>query len=89
MRLRRRSTLLGVGILGFSGFLTETSASLLALPRIRDRTLNRRWSKVWAKVERSFANWKERRSLAQCRQQGLLKNVLHFMLPAILHDMRR
>ena len=51
--------------------------------------LNHRWSKVRAKVEHVFADWKERRSLARCRYEGLKKNALHFTLLAMAHNLRR
>ena len=55
----------------------------------RQTALNHRWSKVRAKVEHVFADWKERRSLARCRYEGLKKNALHFTLVAIAHNLRR
>lgn len=55
----------------------------------RQTALNHRWSKVRAKVEHVFADWKERRSLARCRYEGLKKNALHFTLLAIAHNLRR
>lgn len=55
----------------------------------RQMALNHRWSKVRSSVERIFADWKTRRSLARCRYEGLKKNALHFTLLAIAHNMRR
>lgn len=55
----------------------------------RQTALNHRWSKVRAGVERIFADWKMRRSLARCRYEGLKKNALHFTLLAIAHNLRR
>jgi len=55
----------------------------------RQTALNHRWSKVRSGVERIFADWKTRRSLARCRYEGLKKNALHFTLLAIAHNMRR
>lgn len=55
----------------------------------RQTALNHRWSKVRAKVEYAFADWKARRSLARCRYEGLKKNALHFTLLAIAHNLRR
>lgn len=55
----------------------------------RQAALNYRWSKIRAKVEHVFADWKERRSLARCRYLGLKKNALHFTLLAIAHNLRR
>lgn len=53
------------------------------------KALNRRWSKVRANVERIFADWKERRTMARCRYLGLAKNQLHFSLLALAHNLRR
>jgi IS5 family transposase len=44
---------------------------------------------VRSAVERVFADWKCRRSMARCRYVGLAKNQLHFSLLAIAHNMRR
>lgn len=55
----------------------------------RRNALNHRWSTVRAGVERIFADWKTRRSLARCRYEGLKKNALHFTLLAIAHNLRR
>lgn len=55
----------------------------------RQTALNERWAKVRAKVEQVFADWKERRSLARCRDNGLKKNALHFTLLVIAHNLRR
>ena len=55
----------------------------------RQTALNHRWSKVRAKVEHVFADWKARRSLVRCRYEGLKKNALHFTLLAIAHNLRR
>lgn len=55
----------------------------------RQVALNHRWSKVRSGVERVFADWKMRRSLARCRYEGLKKNGLHFTLLAIAHNLRR
>jgi len=55
----------------------------------RQNALNHRWSKVRSGVERVFADWKGRRTLARCRYEGLKKNALHFTLLAIAHNMRR
>ena len=55
----------------------------------RQEALNYRWSKVRAKVEHVFADWKERRSLQRCRYVGLKRNALHFTLLAIAHNLRR
>ncbi|MHB1077696.1 transposase [Thiobacillus sp.] len=51
----------------------------------RQTALNHHWSKVWAKVEHVFTDWKERRSLARCRMR-LKKNALHFTLLAVAHN---
>lgn len=53
------------------------------------KTMNRRWSAARSAVERIFADWKRRRSMARCRYVGLAKNPLRFSLWAIAHDMRR
>ncbi|MCS6785413.1 MAG: IS5 family transposase [Thiobacillaceae bacterium] len=53
------------------------------------KAMNRRWSVVRAAVERVFADWKCRRSMARCRYVGLAKTQLHFSLLAIAHNMRR
>lgn len=55
----------------------------------RQTALNHRWSRVRAGVERIFADWKTRRSLARCRYEGLKKNALHFTRLAIAHTLRR
>lgn len=55
----------------------------------RQTALNHRGSKVRAKVEHVFADWKTRRTLARCRYEGLKKNALHFTLLAIAHNLRR
>ncbi|MFN3544020.1 MAG: transposase, partial [Thiobacillus sp.] len=55
----------------------------------RQTALNHRWSKVRARVEHVFADWKARRTLARCRYEGLKKNALHFTLLALAHNLRR
>lgn len=44
---------------------------------------------IRANVERVFADWKCRRSLARCRYVGLRQNQLHAWLLAIAHNLRR
>jgi IS5 family transposase len=53
------------------------------------KSMNRRWSVVRSAVERIFADWKCRSSMARCRYVGLAKNQLHFSLLAIAHNLRR
>lgn len=55
----------------------------------RQDCLNLQWRKVRANVERVFADWKERRSLARARYVGLRKNRLHFTRLALAHNLRR
>jgi transposase, IS5 family len=50
---------------------------------------NRVLAPIRANVERVFADWKCRRSLARCRYVGLRQNQMHAWLLAIAHNLRR
>ncbi len=81
----RRGRLKAKGIAPRILYRARRSQPLAAL----QKTMNRRWSVVRSAVERVFAPWKCRRSMARCRYLGLAKNQLHFTLLAIAHNMRR
>lgn len=53
------------------------------------RQRNRMLMPIRANVERVFADWKCRRSLARCRYVGLPQNQMHAWLLAIAHNLRR
>jgi IS5 family transposase len=50
---------------------------------------NRLLMRIRANVERVFADWKCRRSLARCRYVGLRRNQMHAWLLAMAHNLRR
>ena len=56
---------------------------------VAKRRCNRRLMPIRAAIERVFADWKCRRSLARCRYVGLRQNQLHAWLLAIAHNLRR
>lgn len=81
----RRAKLRGQGIVPRILFKAVRNKPLTS----RQHWLNHQWRKVRANVERVFADWKERRSLARARYVGLKKNRLHFTLLAVAHNLRR
>jgi len=55
----------------------------------QQRQRNRMLMPIRANVERVFADWKCRRSLARCRYVGLRQNQTHAWLLAMAHNLRR
>lgn len=55
----------------------------------QQRQRNRMLMPIRANIERVFADWKCRRSLARCRYVGLRQNQTHAWLLAMAHNLRR
>jgi hypothetical protein len=68
--------------------MRKVHAGTIDVLRAKIRAANRLIAPIRAAVERTFADWKCRRTLRRPRYVGLAKNLSYFLLLTFTHNLR-